>query len=242
MTTYITTIQPVPGFAFVIRDYETALLFKHGQFVGTLDPGRHRFWTGGYEVVRADTRTQMLTVQGQDLLTADQVTLKVSAVAAYRVTDALATRSTTNDPAGVMHLEVQLALRQVLAADTADAFLQKKADHGGKLTELLARRAPLYGLTVDHIDIRDVMLPADLKRSFMAALQQRQEANASLEKARAETAALRTLANAAKLMRDNPELLPLRYLQTLQELGSSMGNTFVLGLTDSDKLAAKALK
>jgi len=83
-----------------------------------------------------------------------------------------------------------------------------------------------------------VMLPADLKRSYMSALQQRQEAQASLEKARAETAALRTLANAAKLMRDNPELLPLRYLQTLQEVGASHGNTLILGLTDSEKLKA----
>ena len=84
------------------------------------------------------------------------------------------------------------------------------------------------------------MLPADLKRSFMSALQQRQAAQVELDKARTETAALRTLANAAKLMRDNPELLPLRYLQTLQEIGSNPMNTLVLGLTDSDKLIATA--
>jgi regulator of protease activity HflC (stomatin/prohibitin superfamily) len=170
------------------------------------------------------------------------VALKVTALATFRVADALTMHRAAGDPAAVLYTEVQLALRQVVAADTAEAFLQQKAEHGRKLLELVAGATALLGLRIERVDIRDVMLPADLKRSFMAALQQRQEANAGIEKARAETAALRTLANAAKLMRDNPELLQLRYLQTLQEVGVSMGNTLVLGLTDAEKLTAKAIR
>ena len=238
MTTFISTFRPAAGFSFVIQDHETALLFQHGRYLHALTAGKHRLWTSGYEVKRIDNREQMLLVQGQELLTSDQVVLKVSAVATFRVSDALTMHRATQDTAAVLYTETQLALRQIVAADAAEAFLQQKAGHGTKLLELISDRAQSLGLKVDRINVRDVMLPAELKRSFMSALQQRQESHAGLEKARAETAALRTLANAAKLMRDNPELLQLRYLQTLQEVGTSMGNTLVLGLTDSERLKA----
>ena len=238
MNTFISTFRPAAGFSFVIQDHETALLFRHGRYLSVLAPGKHRLWTSGHEVKRIDYREQMILVQGQELLTADQVVLKVSAVATFRVADALAMYRASQDAAAVLYSEIQLALRQIVAAEAAEAFLQKTG-HGAKLLELIADRAQSLGLKVDRLDLRDVMLPADLKRSFMSALQQRQEAQAGLEKARAETAALRTLANAAKLMRDNPELLQLRYLQTLQEVGTSMGNTLVLGLTDGEKLKSR---
>jgi len=240
MNNFASTFRPTAGFSFVIHDHETALLFRHGRYLRTLNSGKHRLWTIGHEVKRFDNREQMLLVQGQELLTADQVALKVSAVATFRITDALTMHRATQDAAAVLYSEIQLALRQIVAAEAAEAFLQQKAGHGANLLGLITDRAQSLGIKVDLIAIRDVMLPADLKRSFMSALQQRQEAQAGLEKARAETAALRTLANAAKLMRDNPELLQLRYLQTLQEVGTGVGNTLVLGLTDSEKLKAAA--
>jgi len=239
MNTFISTFRPAAGFSFVIQDHETALLFRHGRYLSALAPGKHRLWTSGHEVKRIDYREQMILVQGQELLTADQVVLKVSAVATFRVADALAMYRASQDAAAVLYSEIQLALRQIVAAEAAETFLQQKTGHGAKLLELIADRAQSLGLKVDRLDLRDVMLPADLKRSFMSALQQRQEAQAGLEKARAETATLRTLANAAKLMRDNPEILQLRYLQTLQEVGTSMGNTLVLGLTDGEKLKSR---
>jgi regulator of protease activity HflC (stomatin/prohibitin superfamily) len=227
-----------PGFAFTVQEHESVLLFRHGRYAETLGPGRHRRWRAGYHAQRVDLREQTLLVTGQELLSADQVVLKVSALATLRITEPLAAHRTTSDLEGTLHAEVQLALRQTVAGVTAEEFLQHKAGYGPALLARLTPRATSLGLHLDRVEIRDVMLPADLKRSFMSALQQRQAAQVELEKARTETAALRTLANAAKLMRDNPELLPLRYLQTLQEIGSNPMNTLVLGLTDSDKLSA----
>ncbi|MDI1312433.1 slipin family protein [Prosthecobacter sp.] len=238
MTSFITIFQPAPSFSFVIHDHEIALHFRNGSHLGVLTSGKHRFWTAGHEVKRVDTREQMILIQGQELLTADQVAVKLSVVAVYRVADALTMHRASADPLAVLYVEIQLALRQIVAAENAEAFLQLKSGHGARLLPLIADRAAALGLKVDRIDIRDVMLPAELKRSYMAVLQQRQESSAVLEKARSETAALRSLANAAKLMRDNPELLSLRYLQTIQEIGTSVGNTLVLGLTDSEKLHA----
>lgn len=238
MSQFISLFKSTCFSSLVVQDHETALHFHEGRYLGILAPGKHRFFSNAHEVKRVDTREQAVLVQGQELLTADQVALRVSAIASYRVVDALKMHRTTADPVGSLYIEVQLALRQVIAAEPAETFLGQKSLCGQKLVELAAGSAAAMGLQLYRLDIRDVMLPAELKRSYMAALQQRQEAVATLEKARSETAALRTLANAAKLMRDNPEILQLRYLQTLQEVGAAPGNTLLLGLTDADKLKA----
>lgn len=225
----------------IINEHETGLLFRDGQFVSELKPGKHEFRNRSsteLNVKTFDLRERSLQVQGQELLSADQVALKVSAVVAYRVVDALKLYRAMEFPEILLYADVQLALRQIVATLNAEEFLAKKSGFATELKTLLDERFTSAGLKLERADIRDVMLPADLKRAFTEALKSKHEANAALEKARSETAALRTLANAAKLMRENPELLSLRYLQTLGEVGAGTGNTLVLGLTEAGKLAA----
>ena len=225
----------------IINEHETGLLFRDGQFVSELKPGRHEFRNRSRTelIVKVfDLRERSLQVQGQELLSADQVALKVSAVVAYRLVDALKLHRAMEFPEVLLYADVQLALRQIVATLSAEEFLAKKSGFATELKSLLDERFTSAGLKLERADIRDVMLPADLKRAFTEALKSKHEANAALEKARSETAALRTLANAAKLMRENPELLSLRYLQTLGEVGAGTGNTLVLGLTEAGKLSA----
>jgi len=225
-----------------IQEHETGLLFRDGQFVSELKPGKHEFRRKRrteLSVKTFDLRERQMTVQGQELLSADQVALKVSATVAFRVVDALKLHRTMEYPEVLLYADVQLALRQIVSTLSAEEFLNKKSGFAAELKSLLDERFTSAGLKLERADIRDVMLPADLKRAFTEALKSKHEANAALEKARSETAALRTLANAAKLMRENPELLSLRYLQTLGEVGAGSGNTLVLGLTEAPALAAR---
>lgn len=224
------------GISFTVQDYQSALLYRNGAYKATLTAGKYRFWNNGYTVMILDKRDQQLVVQGQEVLTSDHVVLKVSALATYRVVDALTLTRAIAEPYALLYTDLQLALREVVSASTAEDFLSQKNLQDEKLTALMTERCKQLGVEFHRVALRDVMLPGELKRSFMSALQQRQEAHASLEKARAETATLRTLANAAKLMRDNPELLQLRYLDTLNNLRDSKNTSLVLGLTDSDKL------
>jgi len=224
-------------FSFTVQDHQAVLLFRNGCFQEVLPSGRHRFWRRGYEVKILDTREQQIILANQEILTADQVSLKASALLTYRVVDALAVYRTSAEPFATLYSDLQLALRETVSAETAEAFLQSKSTHGDRLASLLASRAERMGIALIRAEVRDVMLPAALKRSFMSALQERQDAQASLEKARADTATLRTLANAAKLIRDNPELLQLRYLETLKHLGASNNTSFVMSLADHMKLA-----
>jgi regulator of protease activity HflC (stomatin/prohibitin superfamily) len=225
----------------IIQEHEVGLLFRDGQFVSELKAGKHEFRKAPsteLSVKTYDLRERSLIVQGQEVLSADQVALKVSAVVAYRVADALKLYRTMEYHEVLLYADVQLALRQIVGFINAEDFLAKKAGFAPEMKSILDERFTNAGLKLERADIRDVMLPADLKRAFTEALKSKHEANAALEKARSETAALRTLANAAKLMRENPELLSLRYLQTLGEVGAGTGNTLVLGLTEAGKLAA----
>ncbi|TLD69149.1 slipin family protein [Phragmitibacter flavus] len=209
------------GIRYIVQDHQSALLFRHGRFQQPLAPGEHRFFRSGYTLTVFDQREQRLILQGQELLSADQVTLKVSSVVAYRVIDPLTTHRSADNAYAAFYSEAQFALREIVSENTAEAFLAAKADHATQLQKNLADRTQRFGIQILQAEIRDIMLPASLKKSFMSALQQRQESQAALEKARSETATLRTLANAARLIRDNPELLQLRYLETLQALSSN---------------------
>jgi hypothetical protein len=101
---------------------------------------------------------------------------------------------------------------------------------GAEIKDAAAARAAEIGVDILEVQVRDVMLPGEVKRSYAAVLVARKEGEAALERARAETAALRSLANAGRTVADNPGLLQLRILQ---ELGASSGNTVVFGAPEA---------
>src|SRR5947208_8230625 len=108
-----------------------------------------------------------------------------------------------------------------------DALLDNLAAISPKLMELTSKKASEFGLTLISADVKDIMLAGEMKKAFSQVVKAQKDGQAALEKARGETAALRSLANAARMMDDNPNLLQLRALQAFADSG---GNTLVLGL------------
>jgi len=128
-----------------------------------------------------------------------------------------------------LYTAAQLALRAVAAEATVETLLAQRLDVGA---QLLARVQPAVtdlGLTVHAVDVKDVAFPADLKRAFADVLKAKQEGQAALERARGESAALRNLANAARLLGGNPALMNLRLMQSLAS-AQTAGSTLVLGV------------
>jgi regulator of protease activity HflC (stomatin/prohibitin superfamily) len=212
-----------------VHDYERGLRYRRGRFSGLVDPGTH-FTIPPYTEVRVlDGRPSSMTIEGQEVLTSDGVSLKVSLVARYVVGDPVA--AVTNDQSfgRAMHLELQLGLREVVATATVDELLASRARLGPAVLERCASRLARIGIELLACDIRDLMVPGELKRVFAGVVAARKEGEASLERVRAETAALRNLANAGRLVEDNPGLLQLRMLQ---QVGGSSGNTVMLTMPD----------
>jgi regulator of protease activity HflC (stomatin/prohibitin superfamily) len=205
--------------------------FKDGSFVETLPAGRHAFWKNIAEVklVPIDTRELILDVAGQEIMTADKVTLRLNALVAYRVVDARLSLSVVDDARQALYRETQLVLRALVGARELDGFL---ADKDGVVAELehgLRRRVPALGLEVVTAGIRDVILPGEMKDLLNKVTEAKKAAEANLIVRREETAAMRSQANTAKLLQDNPTLMRLRELEVLEKVAASAKLSVVLG-------------
>ncbi len=218
----------------LVWDFQTVLHYKNGKYAGTLEPGMHRLWGTGHSVVAFDKRVIELVVQGQELITADSATLKLSAVVHYWVDDARKFHEAVEDGRQALYTQVQLALREVLGALELDVILAEKAGFAVALLESV--RANLVtealGIEIKRVVLRDLMLGGELKSALSSVLTSRKEAQAKQEKARGDAAVLRTMANAARVFENNPELLRMRYLDTLKELGSGYNNALYIGLPE----------
>jgi regulator of protease activity HflC (stomatin/prohibitin superfamily) len=129
-----------------------------------------------------------------------------------------------------LYLSLQMALRELVGKEKIDVLLENRAGISTKLMELTSGKAAEWGLKLISADVKDIMFPGEMKKAFAQVVKAQKEGQAALERARGETAALRSLANAARTMDDNPNLLQLRALQALAE---SSGSTLVLGLPSS---------
>jgi len=220
-----------------VEQGHVGVLYVDGSYVETLAPGRHAFWKNVAKVtlVPVDLRETMHDVAGQEIMTADKVTLRLNAVVTYRVTDPLKVVSIADDARQALYREAQLALRAVVGTRELDTFLTAKDGVAQELEELLRQRAAALGLEVIAVGIRDVILPGEMKTLLNKVTEAKKAAEANLIVRREETAAIRSQANTAKLLADNPTLMRLRELEVLEKVaGSGKLNVVVgeKGLTD----------
>jgi regulator of protease activity HflC (stomatin/prohibitin superfamily) len=207
------------------------VLFADGRQVETLGPGRYAFWKGvaAVKLVRVDRREAVLDVNGQDVLTADKVSLRINAVVVYRITDPLRSVTTVDSAVQALYREAQLALRSAVGAREFDALLADKESLAGELTERLRPRAAEFGVAVAALGLRDVILPGDMKELMNKVLEARKAAEAAVITRREEAAALRHQLNAAKLLAENPTLLRLRELEAVEKIAANGELKVILG-------------
>ena len=220
---------PKVRYEFIVPEGYAGLLYQHGKFVEVLAPGRHVRWGRNLTLDAQDTRKTFLAVAGQEVLTADNIAVKLSLLVTYQVADPVKAAHETQSWQGDLYNAAQLALRSVVSHVAAEALLTQRLDIAPQLLARVQPDAVKMGITVHAVEMKDVMLPADLKRAFGDVLKAKQEGQAALERARGESASLRNLANAARVLEDNPALMNLRVLQSLAS-AQNAGNTLVLGM------------
>jgi regulator of protease activity HflC (stomatin/prohibitin superfamily) len=214
----------------IVYEYQKALKYTKGHFVGTLNPGQYWILSSISSIVPVDVRPEFISIPGQDVLSADGVILKVSLAAEFQVADPNAAINKNANFRTNLYLSLQMALRELVGKEKIDVLLENRAGISTKLMELTSGKAAEWGLKLISADVKDIMFPGEMKKAFAQVVKAQKEGQAALERARGETAALRSLANAARTMDDNPNLLQLRALQALAE---SSGSTLVLGLPSS---------
>ena len=212
-----------------IEAWEKGLKFRDGKFVGILEPGRHRLaaflWKD--KVEKLDLRIQALVVQGQEMLTADKASVRVTILAKYLIADPVAAVLKVDNFLGHLYADVQLAAREAVAARTLDDLIAEKAALGAKVLGSLQLSASTYGVGVLEAAVRDLILPGELKAQYVRVLEARKKAEADQVERREEVAATRSLANTAQLLEKNPTLMKLKVLESLEKI-SRAGAKIVL--------------
>jgi regulator of protease activity HflC (stomatin/prohibitin superfamily) len=212
-----------------IHDYERGLRFTRGRLIGLVPSGTHLNVAPFSEIQVLDARPTAMLVEGQEVMTADGVPVKVSLAARYVVADPVAAFTGDADYRRAMYLMLQLTLREALAGKTLEDALAARRELGPLVRDAAASDLATLGLELLAVEVRDLMVPGELKRAFAGVIAARKEGEAALVRARAETASLRNLANAGRMVEDSPGLLQLRIVQ---QLGASSGNTVMLGVPD----------
>jgi regulator of protease activity HflC (stomatin/prohibitin superfamily) len=182
---------------------------------GLLEAGRHAFWRFNRDL-RADVvdlRLQVLDVAGQEIL--DKVNLLVNLTAGYRVSDVRLAFSRQAKPMDYLYKELQFGLRAAVGTRTLDELLENKTVIDDVVNEHIERRVVGYGLEVESVGVKDIILPGEMKTILAKVVEAEKAAQANVIRRREETAATRSLLNTAKVMEDNPVALRLKELESL---------------------------
>lgn len=212
----------------------TGLLFIDRRLVGTVEPGLHGWWTfnRAVKVDVVDRRVQAMEVNGQEMLTRDKVTLRVNLTAAFRVTDPARAVSTLESYSEHLYRELQLALRQGIATRTLDSLLESRGEVEQGVLEQVQARTAGTGMEVDRVGLKDLILPGDMRDLLNQVVEAEKVAQANVIRRREETAATRSLLNTARLMDENPTLLRLKELESLEKVADKVDRLTVFGGLD----------
>jgi regulator of protease activity HflC (stomatin/prohibitin superfamily) len=209
----------------VIFEHERGVVYRQGKFHRILQPGGHWLYAFLEKLQKVDIRARFITIPGQDVLSSDNITVKVSLAVNFKVEDPYKALNNSFSYSESLYSILQLELRDLFGSTPIDELLLKRREIGEALFEKSREKVAELGLQLVSADIKDIMFPGELKNIFAQIINARNEGLAALERARGESASLRNLANTAKLLENNPALLQLRILQALD--GKS-GNTIIL--------------
>jgi regulator of protease activity HflC (stomatin/prohibitin superfamily) len=209
----------------VIENHEAGLLYVEGRFVERLAPGRHAYWSVDrkVEVKRLDLRPQAIEITAQEMLTKDRIALRVTLTAFRRIVDPERAVGEVADVDAWLYRLVQFAIREAVAARTLDEVLAAKNALDAELRAFVRERIAETGIEVTELGVKDVILPGEIRELVNKVVEAERTAKANLIRRQEETAATRSLLNTARLMEDNPLLLRLKELESLERVVEKVG-------------------
>lgn len=213
-----------------VFDYQHGLLYRNGKLVKTLPAGSYWLWTFRDAITVVDNRRATITLAGQEIITADSVGVKLSLLVSYRVADPVKALNQSQGWYQELWAVAQIAARDLLSGMKVEEIIQARSGLGDKLIEVVKPQAEQIGVELFMLQVKDIILPAEIRKIFGDVLRAQKEGLAALERARGEQAALRSLANAARMLEGNPALMNLRVLQALSGQGGNVPPTVVLGV------------
>jgi len=211
----------------VLNEYERAVLFRLGRIRDIKGPGLIIIIPGIDKIVRIDMRTITMDVPPQDVITKDNVSIKVNAVVYFRVVDANAAVVNVENYLFATSQLSQTTLRSVCGQMELDEILSEREKINQRLQEILDRSTEPWGIKVSHVEVKQIDLPEEMKRAIAKQAEAERERRAKVINAEGEFQAAQKLIDAAALMETQPMSLQLRYLQTLNQIAAENNSTTI---------------
>lgn len=211
----------------ILREYERGVIFRLGRLIGAKGPGLILLIPIVDRMVKVSLRTVVMDVPEQDIITKDNVSLKVNAVVYFRVIMAdKAIVEVENFLFATSQLS-QTTLRSVLGQAELDVLLAERDKINKELQRIIDHQTEPWGIKVSAVEVKHVDLPAEMQRAMAKQAEAERERRAKIIHAEGEFQASRKLADAAKIISERPEALQLRFLQTLTEIASEKNSTTI---------------
>jgi regulator of protease activity HflC (stomatin/prohibitin superfamily) len=214
----------------VLREYERGVVFRLGRVIDLKGPGVALLIPAADRMVRVSLRTVTLRIPPQDVITRDNVPVRVTAVAYFRVIDP---RRSVLDIADYQAATLQIAqttLRSVLGKADLDMLLAERERLNESLQQIIDEQTEPWGIKVTIVEIKDVEIPERMQHALARQAEAERNRRAKVINAEGEFQAADRLADAAEVIRPNPVTIQLRYLQALSEISSNQGSTIVFPL------------
>jgi regulator of protease activity HflC (stomatin/prohibitin superfamily) len=224
---YMLAIPLFPLAIKIVQEYERGVIFRLGRLVGARGPGLFFIIPIVERMVKVDLRIVTMDVPRQDVITEDNVTVKVDAVIYFRVTNPDDSVVKVMDYIRATSLVAQTTLRSVLGQSSLDELLSQREEVNRRLQQIIDEATEPWGVKVTIVEVRDVGLPVEMIRAMARQAEAERERRAKVIHAEGEFQAAERLAEAGRLMSATPATMQLRYLQTLTEISTEKSSTVV---------------
>lgn len=214
----------------ILREYERGVIFRLGRLIATKGPGLILLIPLVDRMVKVSLRTIVLDVPPQDVITKDNVSLKVNAVLYFRVVQAEKAIVEVEDYLGATSQLSQTTLRSILGQSQLDELLSERDKINRELQTIIDHQTEPWGIKVSNVEVKHIDLPIEMQRAMAKQAEAERERRAKVIHAEGEFQASQKLADAAEIMNKQPQALQLRYLQTLTEIASEKNSTIIFPL------------
>lgn len=210
-----------------VMEHEAGVLYKDGALTEVLGPGRRLINTKRERLVKLDTRENMIQVPGQEITLRDGLAPRITWSGRYKIADPKVYVRAAESPYTLLYYDLQMAIREVVEGLDYDELIAQKMNLGEDVLKAARVGATKIGIELTDGQIRDITLSGEFKRALAEEKKAQILARAGLERARAEAATLRSLANSARMLESNPALMQLRMIHAFEQgKGSLVLNSF----------------
>lgn len=210
-----------------INQYERGIKFTQGKFSSVMEPGWRIVWPIFQSYQKVDIRTKAADVPDQEAITKDNVSTRISAVIYYKIDDAQKAILEVEDFYYAVHQLAQTTMRNVIGEVELDELLAERDAVATRIKEIVSETIGEWGLDIISVELKDIILPEDMKRTMAKQAEAERERRATIINSEGEVIAAENLAKAANIMSSSPGALHLRTLNSINDISSDQSNTVI---------------